>query len=161
MADLVQVASNSVLISKARLVSSDFSGVCVSLVSDVMTNESEFVFSDSCFTWTSGVIPLDQTELNITSVQSLMKEGVYCYDLNCWKRIYVVHECCCRIQLVEDVPEECGQKCIWMAGVVMAHYLEAPHIKQHIVGRNVLELGSGSGLPSLVSAALGMYRSNS
>ncbi len=46
---------------------------------------------------------------------------------------------------------------LWNAGRVLAEYLEA-HAEELFVGRNVLELGAGAGLPSLVCALRGAER---
>ena len=52
---------------------------------------------------------------------------------------------------------KCGGKkghLLWNAGQVISEYLQL-HAEELVVGKDVLELGAGAGLPSLVCGILG------
>lgn len=121
-------------------------------------SESRWVFLDECFLWKSGSLgaKLKSTSTHLHSIDSLRKEGIYCYNTKCWRRIYVTRDGI-SIHLLEDVPESGGQRCMWAAGLVMTKYLEFDNDMRYFFQSHpkVLELGAGSGLTSMIMSLLG------
>ncbi|KAK2750639.1 dolichyl-diphosphooligosaccharide--protein glycosyltransferase subunit 1 [Myotisia sp. PD_48] len=55
------------------------------------------------------------------------------------------------LQLREDLKEGCGGQ-IWPAGVLLAKYMIEHHASINLIGKTIIELGSGSGLVGLAVA---------
>ena len=116
---------------------------------------TQVVFDWDLSLWNSGSVPIDKTSLHITALNSICKEGVYCYERRAWKRCYITRDGIC-IRIIEDVPEAGGQLCLWGAGIIMAKYMECcEQVRASLRGKSFLELGAGAGLTSMVASVLG------
>ena len=152
-----QISSESTYtnVKKARIIDSTGDANWINVISIDDSQTTRIVFRSDCALWNSGASDLTRTRLHITSLSSLQREGVYCYDMKVWKRIYMTKDGIC-IQLIEDVPESGGQFCLWSAGIVMAKYFEfCEPLRYALKGKKLLELGAGSGLTSMVASILG------
>ena len=157
--DFYQVASEVNEIIKARklkAVNQDCDWLeVVEIVGNIDGRKTQIVFHSDCALWNVGASELSRTRLHVNNLDSLRHEGVYCYKMKVWKRNYLTKDGIC-IHLIEDIPDCGGQFCLWSAGIVMAKYLEYYEpLRCSLTGRRVLELGAGSGLPSMVAAVLG------
>ena len=86
---------------------------------DVDNNCTKWIFLDECPDWTSYSTSVERLSLHLTGISSLTKEGFYSPEFHKWKRHYVSRDGVV-LTLLEDVPEEGGQNCLWAAGLVMS-----------------------------------------
>ena len=85
-------------------------------------NDTRWYFADECPKWASYSTTVDKISVFLTGIASLSKEGFYCNVANKWRRKYISKHGFV-INLVEDVPAEGGQNCLWAAGLVMSRYV--------------------------------------
>ena len=85
----------------------------------------------------------------------LRRCGAYEPTVDCWRRAVLVRgvEICALEDVADDPASTDGPKTLWPAAVAAARALEA--LGAELAGQAFLELGAGSGLPSVAAAVLG------
>lgn len=120
---------------------------------------SEFVFMSQC---TVSQAANEPGRLLCSGPASLRHPGFYDFTLECWRRLYTTSRSGVDLAILEEceAKEECdGSTFLWPAALVLARELEEGAWLRHLVlDGNIVELGSGAGLPSMVAAVSGARR---
>jgi len=88
----IQAYSNSGAVYIAEIISSISTLTSKIKYSEGNLNTSEYIFSSEGSMWRKGASDLTKTRLMLSSLDSLRYEGLYCYDLKAWKRLYLSRE---------------------------------------------------------------------
>ena len=86
----------------------------------------------------------------LSGINSLRNEGLYCQSLHGWKRYFIFNHIA--INLIEDVTEEAGQNSIWSAALALTSYIELN--QNEFCNKRILELGAGCGIVSFALSFL-------
>ena len=139
-----------------------------SLVRDVDGNDDEFCFRSQC----CASLHLNDAEichLLLCRPRDLSFAGVFEAHKDAWRRLWVTLRSGIGLSLLEDVPSDDtdglgdredfvdGELSIWAASLCLARELElSPWLRDcALPGSTILELGAGTGLPSMVAALMG------